>query len=113
MDTDRASLNGLPIEILRRIASASNCEAVLALQRVSKALRAACNDRLVYKSFIINGNKQGGPGWPHHLPLSIPSPVSSWARYSLADSLATRDNFKSLELTSIASWAPQLLVYHR
>ena len=106
-------LDELPVEILRHIASLGNCETVLALSEVNNTLRAACNDCWVYKALIDNRNGYGTPKWPHHLPLTMQSPVSSWARYALADSKAIHDNASNPKLTSIASWAPQLFAHHR
>ena len=106
-------LDELPFEILRHIASLGNCEAVLALSEVNNTLRAACNDRGVYKALIDNRNGYKTPEWPHHLPLTMQSPVSSWARYALADSKAVHNNASNFKLTSIVSWAPQLFAYHR
>lgn len=106
-------LDELPIEIVRRIASIGACEAALALSKVNRTLRAACHDTLVYKAIINNRNGNGGSEWKHNLPLSVESPVSSWARYALADSLATHGNILSLAPRSTIPWAPQLLVYHR
>ena len=106
-------LDELPFEIIRHIASLGNCEAVLALSEVNKTLRAACNDSWVYKALIDNRHGYRTPAWPHHLPLTMQSPVSSWARYALADSKAVHDNASNLKVASIVSWAPQLLVYHR
>ena len=110
MTSESLKLDRLPIEIIRRIASVATCEAVVALSQVNRTLHAACNDALVYKAIIDNRNGNGGPGWHHHLPLSMQSPVSSWARYALADSKAAQDRLKP---TSIVSWAPQLIAYHR
>ena len=106
-------LDQLPVEILRHIASLGNCEAVLALSEVNSTLRAACNDRWVYKAIIDNRNGSRTPPWPHHLPLTMQSPVSSWARYALADSKAVHLNPSHFEVTSFVSWAPQLYVHHR
>ncbi len=113
MTSESSKLDRLPTEILRRIASVATCEAVLASSKVNRTLRAACNDPLVYKAIIDNHNGNGGPRWYHHLPLSMQSPVSSWARYALADSRAAHDRIASLKPTSIVSWAPQLIAYHR
>ena len=106
-------LDELPVEILRHIASLANCEAVLALSEVNNTLRAACNDPWVYKALIDNRNGYRTPAWPHHLPLTMQSPVSSWARYALADSKAVHDYASNLKVASIVSWVPQLLIYHR
>ena len=113
MRSEPSKLDELPIEIVRRIASVGACEAVLALSKVNKTLHAACHDTLVYKAIIDNRNGNGGLEWNHNLPLSMESPVSSWACYALADSLAPQGNISSLTPRSILSWAPQLLVYHR
>ena len=106
-------LDQLPVEVLRHIASLGNCETVLALSEVNNTLRAACNDPWVYKALIDNRNGYRAPEWPHHLPLTMQSPVSSWARYALADSKASHDNASNFTLTSIVSWAPQLFAHHR
>ena len=106
-------LDQLPVEVLRHIASLGNCEAVLALSEVNNTLRAACNDRWVYKALIDNRNGSRTPAWPHHLPLTMQSPVSSWARYALADSKAVHLNASNAEPTSVVSWAPQLFAHHR
>ena len=106
-------LDQLPVEILRHIASLGNCEAVLALSEVNNTLRAACNDPWVYKALINDRIKSSTPSWPRHLPLTMQSPVSSWARYALADSKANRHITSNLKLTPIVSWAPQLFAHHR
>ena len=113
MYQEPVKLDRLPIETLRRIASLGACEAALALSKVNRTLYAACNDRLVFKAIIDNRNGYGGPKWHHHLPLSMESPVSSWARYALADSKAAQDRSSSLDPERIAPWVPHLVVYHR
>ena len=113
MDSAPYKLDQLPVEILRHIASLGNCEAVLALSEVNNTLRAACNDRWVYKALIDNRNGSSTPAWPHHLPLTMQSPLSSWARYALADSKAVRHKPSEFKLTSIVSWAPSLFAHHR
>ena len=105
-------LDALPVEILHRIASLGTCEAALALSRVNKALYLACNDCLVYKAILDNRNGTGGPKWQHCLPLSMQSPISSWARYALAESKAAQYHTMSLNLRDCVSWLPQLLAYH-
>lgn len=113
MRLDSSKLDELPVEIVRRIASVGACEAALALSKVNTTLHAACHDTLVYRAIINNRNGNGGSEWNHNLPLSIESPVSSWARYALADSLAPQGNISSLTPRLTTIWAPQLLVYHR
>ena len=108
-----SGLDRLPIEILRHIAAIGTCEAALALSKVNKTLRTACHDRLVFKAIIDNRNGNEGPAWRHHLPLSMETPVSSWARYALADSKAAQDHASGPETAKLVSWAPQLMVYHR
>ena len=110
MKSHHLRLDELPVEILRHIASVGVCETVLALSEVNKTLRAALHDGLVYKAIIENRNGNGGLRWHHHIPLSLESSASSWARYALADSRAAR--ITSLEPVSILSWAPQLLAQH-
>ncbi|CAD6574884.1 MAG: hypothetical protein ASARMPRED_006960 [Alectoria sarmentosa] len=112
MSTEITKLDGLPVEILGRIASIGTCEAALALSKVNRILHTACNDRLVYKAILDNRNGNGGQEWQHRIPLSMESPVSSWARYALADSRAAQDYTVSLEPRTFASWAPQLMAYH-
>ena len=113
MNTEVTKLDRLPVEILGYIASVGTCEAALALSKVNRTLHAACSDRLVYSAILDNRNGNGGPKWQHRIPLSMESPVSSWARYALADSKAAQDHTVSLEPRSFASWAPQLMAYHR
>ena len=84
----------------------------MALIKVNKTLNLACNDPLVYKAIIENRNGNGGPQWQHHLPLSLDSPVSSWARYALADSKAACARTLSLQ-PAMMSWVPQLIAHHR
>ena len=107
-----SKLDALPVEILHHIASVGACEAALALSGVNRALRLACNDRLVYKAILDNRNGAGGPKWQHCLPLSMQSPISSWARYALADSKAAQYHTMSLDLKGCVSWLPQLMAYH-
>ena len=110
-NTEASRLDRLPLEVLRLIVSVGTCEAVLALSEVNKILRAVCYDPLVYKAVIDNCNRNRRRRWQHHLPLSMESPVSSWARYALADSKAA--NLAALETATSQSWAPQLMAYHR
>ena len=113
MSTEYYKLDALPIEIIRRIASLGNCEAALALSKVNRTIRTACHDWLVYKAILDNGNGNGGPAWQHRPPLSMESPVSSWARYALADSKAAHSNHLTFDPEAFVSWAPQLMAYHR
>lgn len=113
MKSGTCELDGLPVEILRHIAAVGTCEAALALSKVNKTLHTACYDRLVFKAIIDNRNGNEGPRWQHHLPLSMETPVSSWARYALADSKAAQDHVLGPEPHELASWAPQLMAYHR
>lgn len=113
-------LDTFPVEIIRRIVAYGPCESALALLKVNRALYQVCNDRLVFKSIIENGN---GP--PREMPiwqctaLSLQSPITLWARYALADSKAAclpdyflwdvgciYDEFAQKE-------APQLMALHR
>lgn len=107
-----SKLDALPVEILQLIASVGACEAALALCRVNRALRLACNDRLVYKAILDNRNGAGSPKWQHCLPLSMQSPTLSWARYALADSKAAQYHTMSLDLKDCVSWLPQLMACH-
>jgi hypothetical protein len=81
-------LDTLPVEIIRRIAAHGPCQSALALLKVNRALHYACNDQLVVKSIINNGNgpSREMPVW-HCTALTLQSPISSWARYALADSI--------------------------
>jgi len=111
MSSSSLKLDSLPIEILRRIATFSPCEAILALMEVSRILHRSCNDRLVFKSIIDYHNKRRslklqGP------KLTIESPTSSWARYALADSKAIKLPTDPL-IDKFVSWAPQLAASNR
>ncbi|KAH8806753.1 hypothetical protein DL96DRAFT_1629624 [Flagelloscypha sp. PMI_526] len=82
----------LPIELLQRIATFLPCPSAFCLVQVSHYLREACNDPLVYKGIIENGNGRGilpVRSWPQH--LSIDAPVDIWAQYALADYLVLKE----------------------
>ena len=85
------------------MASVGACDIVLALSKVIKSLRAACNDRVIYKAIIDQHNENTGPKWRHHLPLSLEHPPSTWAHYALADSKAALDHTLSLEPEPLVS----------
>lgn len=111
MSSSSLKLDRLPVEILRRIASISSCEATLALLKVSRFCHRACNDRLVFKAIIDNNNEGKTVTW-HGPNLMIGSPTSSWARYALADSKATKLPNDPL-IDKFVSWAPQLAALNR
>ena len=98
-------LERLPTELIHYIVSIGTCETALALSKVCKNLREACDNQLVYKAIIDNRNGREGPRWQHNLPCSN---ESLWARYAFAD-------FKcqSCVLEKALTWAPQLVAHHR
>lgn len=107
-------LDALPVEVLQRIASLGPCESTFALLRVNKAIYYACNDRQVFRAIVRNCNGHLGPDWTT-VPLSNDSPMSSWARYALADSKARQWAAKSpTDVVSLGlRWAPQLMASSR
>ena len=111
-------LDTLPVEIIRRITSHGPCESTLSLLKVNRALHSACNDRLVFKSIIDNGNGSTSdlPIWKCTLPLD--SPVTLWARYALADSKACimpsdASGAGGDRWNDFADVVPQLMASHR
>ena len=113
-------LDSLPVEIIRRIAAFGPCESALALLKVNRVLYQACNDRLVFKSIIDNGNgpSREMPVW-QCTALSLQSPISYWARYALADSKLAhmpwhiiRDGVDIVDKL-VTTGAPQLMASHR
>ncbi|KAL6720920.1 hypothetical protein ACLMJK_000019 [Lecanora helva] len=119
--SSNATFEKLPAELLQRIASLGPCESTLALAKVSKKVRDACNDRQVYIAVIKNCNGYEGSSW-NSVPLTNESPLSSWARYALADSKARqwldRDFSGEIEAPShqlslfrrkFFTWAPQIM----
>ena len=113
MTSEPSKLDTLPFDILYRIASVGDCDAALSLSMVNKALRAACNNHLVHKAIREKFDGTPDSKWQHHLPLSKESPVSSWARYALADSKAAQHQTSSIKTEVLMSWAPQLMAHHR
>ena len=69
MVLEPSKLDALPIKILHRLASVGTCEA-LALSKARRALRLACDHRLVYKAILDNCNGNRDPKWQHGLPSS-------------------------------------------
>ena len=119
-------LDWLPREILRQIVTLGSCETVLALSQVSKRLQQFCDDPGLYKSIVENHRGHEVATW-YSTTLSMESPISTWARYALADVKAAQWSFdrpyipilygkRRLELDTIArfrdigSWGPQLMV---
>ena len=81
-------LDLFPTEIIQRIASFSSCESVLALLKVNRQLYKICNDGLVFRSIIRNGNGHGvSKPWACDL-LSQTTSTFNLARLALADSRA-------------------------
>ena len=118
-------LDWLPREILRQIVTLGFCETVLALSQVSKRLQQFCDDPGLYKSIIENDRGHEIAAW-YSATLSAESPISTWARYALADVKAAQWSLdrpyipilygkRRLELDTIArfrdfaSWGPQLM----
>lgn len=105
-------LDSLPPEILQGIASSGPCETALALSIVNTTLRLVCHDRQVFKAILKNRSGYGGLGWDC-VPLSSRSPVSSWARYALADSQARQWALNEQTDNTLPAdfriWAPQLM----
>jgi len=128
MPSESRKLDTLPVEIIRRIAAHGPCQSALALLKVNRALHHSCNDQLVFKSIINNGNgpSREMPAW-YCTALTLRSPVSSWARYALADSILAHMPISSAghngdEHAQEVYWsndnflkkgAPQLMALHR
>ena len=122
-------LDWLPREIRRQIVTLRSCETVLALSKVNKRLQHICDDPGLFKAIIDNHRGHEVATW-YSTALSMESPISSWARYALADAKAAQ---WSLDLSFIpifhskpqlnsdaiarfrdlGSWGPQLMVSYR
>ena len=66
-----------------------------------------CNDPLIFKALVHNGNGHDGPAWAC-VPLTPDALTSSWARYALADSRLRR-----FESRNVMAWIPQLMASRR
>ena len=111
------TFDSLPTEVIQQIASAGSCESALALTKVNRNIRHICNDRQVYKAIRADQECPDDPDWSSEL-LSAEAPLSSWARYTLADSRARRwmaeDGQQSERMrVGFFDWAPQLLAIQR
>jgi hypothetical protein len=111
------TLDTLPVEVIQRIAGCSTAESVLNLLKVNRKLHSACDDDLVFKAVIRNGN-----GHPTATPWNINSfshTQTGWARLAIADSRArawpsSKEEIYSdqLSIKNISKWAPQLIALH-
>lgn len=90
MSLTTPKLDTLPVEIIHRIAVSGACEATIALLRINRALRTACNDRALFRAIIDDANSttHGRTQWRSGI-LSNDSPVGTWVRYALANAKAS------------------------
>lgn len=119
-------LDTLPSEIIKRIAACSPFESVLALLKTNRRLHQECNDHLVFKDIIENGNGLNTmPLWDISF-LSGNTSASECAHFAFADSMArkfvasVRHENKTEDPNSntqgdayrMMHWAPQLVALH-
>lgn len=110
-------LDGLPIEIIQRIATFCDCISVFELSKTNKILYEACNDRQVFKVIIENRNGYDGPVWDS-IPITSESSRDVWARWALADLKGRQwlhDQWlgTSIQQQRFLSWAPLLMTRSR
>lgn len=120
MAPQRLTIQDLPAEIIKRIASFAPCESAINLLKTSQRMHNVCSDELVFKAILTNGNSKCGikAGTIVSLPAMDMSllrgeSTSDWMRLALADSRA-RDWLKSrtVEATKyddIKEWLPQMV----
>jgi hypothetical protein len=119
-------LDNLPSEIIKRFAACSPCESVLALLKTNRRLYQECNDHMVFKGIIRNGNGLDiMPLWDTGF-LSGNTSASDCARFALADSMVRKwvakvrhqdqeeneDSNEDDDLHDMINWAPQLVALH-
>jgi len=96
MTSASLTLDALPAEIIRRIASLSSAKTVLSFARVNCRLYNLCNDDIVFKEVIENGNDNSlvekGNDNSFLPPWKIPDgiTINDWKRLALADLRARR-----------------------
>ena len=130
--TPTLKLDWLPREILRQIVTLGSCETALALFQVNKRLQHFCDDPALFKSIIENHRGHEAATW-YSTTLSMESPISTWARYALADARASQCSLEPLFIEGsyglygkprprldaiarfhdFASWGPQLMASYR
>lgn len=122
-------LDWLPREILRQIVTLGSCETVVVLSEVNKRLQHFCDDPGLFKSIIENHRGHEVATW-YSTTLSMESPISTWARYAMADAKAAECSLELLFVKDLygppqlqsdaiarfhgfASWGPQLMASYR
>jgi len=109
------TLDSLPVEVIQRIAGYSTAESVLNLLKVNRKLYSTCDDDLVFKAVIRNGN-----GDPAATPWNIDSLShikTGWARLAIADARARcwanvkpdHEYYSQLSRENILKWVAQLI----
>lgn len=115
------TLDELPVEIIRHIASSAAASSALSLSATCHTLRASCWDSFIFRQII---EKRRG-FWPRDTFETVPIGAQlgfdtvDWARYALADQYAgdLRGGLdgdlcgEGLELA--LRWAPYLVVCNR
>jgi len=112
-----AYLDDLPVELIQRIASFASARIVLQLIRVNRKFRSACDDGLVFKAVIENGNDYaeycGLPVWNvNNLQCQD---TDAWKRLAVADSLAQQlmAEVDPVIKSYMEDWTPFLIAYRR
>ena len=101
--TPTLKLDWLPREILRQIVTLGSCETALALSKVNKRLQHFCDDPGLFKSIIENHRGHEVVTW-YSTMLSMDSPISTWARYALADAKASQFSLEPLFVEGLYDW---------
>nr|POE54912.1 hypothetical protein CFP56_64585 [Quercus suber] len=106
------NLGLLPKELLAQIASHADASSVLSLSQVSRDVREACYDNIIFRDLLINSQAchqiDGLSLDLQALAVRCGQNVSLWARYALADErawqLITLLGERQASLSVISSW---------
>lgn len=111
MALESQRLDSLPVEIIRRIAGFTTCEALLNLRSVNRTFHDACTDRIVYQWVITHAC--GNP-WPNQW-LNKAQGFAFWSRLVRAVADFDRKSVELLEYTreDYFKYAPQLALMRR
>ena len=96
-------LDWLPRDILRQIVTLGSYETLLALSQVNKHFQHFCDNPGLYKSIIVNRRGRKVATW-YSATLSTESPISTWARYALADVKAAQCSLEPLFVEGLYGW---------
>ncbi|KAF2177520.1 hypothetical protein K469DRAFT_807432 [Zopfia rhizophila CBS 207.26] len=88
------TLDTLPVEVIRKVASCSHCRTVLSVTRVNKKLFEACNGWTTFRDLILDKLGMRDSKWDYGFLLSSRLEIQLWEKRALAASEAQEhDNF--------------------